>query len=114
MNVTSPRWASAQRQEKARPVSRVFHRFRLYVAGNAANSALAIQNLESICRACLPGRYEIEHVDVFQQPERALADVIIMTPTLLKLSPKPVCRIVGTLSDSQSVLNLLGLAAAAA
>jgi len=114
MNATLPRWASAQRQERARPVSPDFHKFRLYIAGNAANSALAMQNLESICRACLPGRYEIEQVDVFQEPERALADIIVMTPTLLKLSPKPVCRIIGTLSDSQSVLNLLGLAAGAA
>lgn len=93
---------------------RVLHKFRLYIAGNAGNSALAIQNLDSFCRACLPGQYEIEHVDVFQEPERALTDKIVMTPTLLKISPKPVCRIVGTLSETQSVLSALGLAAAAA
>ena len=93
---------------------RPFHKFRLYIAGNAGNSALAILNLDSICRAHLPGQYEIEHVDVFQEPDRALADIIVMTPTLLKLSPKPMCRIVGTLSETKSVLTALGLAAAAA
>jgi circadian clock protein KaiB len=101
--------------ERFQPVSRrVIHKFRLYIAGSAGNSALAIQNLDSICRTCLPGQYEIEHIDVFQEPERALADIIVMTPTLLKLSPKPVCRIVGTLSETKSVLHALGLAAAAA
>ncbi|HYJ39339.1 MAG TPA: circadian clock KaiB family protein [Steroidobacteraceae bacterium] len=93
---------------------RAFHKFRLYIAGSAGNSALAIQNLDSICRAYLPGQYEIEHVDVFKEPERARADSIVMTPTLLRLSSKPVCRVVGTLSDSRSVLTVLGLAAAAA
>jgi circadian clock protein KaiB len=61
----------------------------------------------------LPGQYEIEHIDVFQQPERALADIIVMTPTLIKVSPKPMCRIVGTLSETKNVLGALGLAEAA-
>lgn len=88
------------------------HKFRLYIAGNAGNSALAIQNLDALCRTNLPDRYEIEHVDVFAEPERALADTIVMTPTLIKLSPKPTCRIVGTLSETQGVLSALGLCAA--
>jgi circadian clock protein KaiB len=91
---------------------RTIHKFRLYIAGNAGNSALAIRNLDSLCREHLPGKYEIEHVDVFQEPERALADIIVMTPTLLKLSPKPLCRIVGTLSETTGVLCALGLAVA--
>ena len=91
-----------------------FHKFRLYVAGSAGNSVLAIQNLNSICRAYLPGQYEIEHIDVFEEPQRALADIVVMTPTLIKLSPKPICRIVGTLSESKNVLSALGLEEAAA
>lgn len=93
---------------------RPIHKFRLYIAGNAGNSALAIRNLEALCEANLTGRYEIEHVDVFEEPDRALADVIVMTPTLLKVAPKPECRIVGTLSETQGVLTALGLAAAVA
>jgi circadian clock protein KaiB len=85
-------------------------RFQLYVAGDAQNSVQAIANLAALCRAYLPNRHEIEIVDVFREPRRALAEAIFMTPTLLKLSPAPVRRIVGTLSQTHVVLEALGLA----
>jgi circadian clock protein KaiB len=88
--------------------------FRLYVAGQAMNSALAATNLNALCRAHLPGRHSIEIVDVFREPGRALADAVFMTPTLVKLSPGPVRRIVGSLSQTQTLLLALGLEAAAA
>jgi circadian clock protein KaiB len=84
-------------------------RFRLYVAGDSGNSAQAIANLAAICRAYLPDRHELEVVDVFREPKRALAEGIFMTPTLVKLSPSPARRIVGTLSQMQTVLQVLGL-----
>jgi circadian clock protein KaiB len=84
-------------------------KFRLYVAGDALNSAQALANLGALCRAHLPDRHEIEVVDVFREPKRALADGILMTPTLLKLAPSPARRIVGTLSRTQPVLQVLGL-----
>jgi circadian clock protein KaiB len=84
-------------------------RFRLYVAGDALNSVQAVANLAALCRAHLPDRHEIEVVDVFREPERALADRIFLTPTLLKLAPAPARRIVGTLSQTQPVLQALGL-----
>ena len=65
-------------------------KFRLYVAGDAQNSAQAVANLTALCRAHLPDRHEIEVVDVFREPKRALADGIFMTPTLVKLAPSPV------------------------
>ena len=83
--------------------------FRLYVAGEALNSALALANLKALCREHLPGRHTIEIVDVFRQPQRALADGIFLTPTLVRLAPAPVRRIVGTLSQTQTVLLTLGL-----
>ena len=83
--------------------------FRLYVAGDAPNSVQAIANLNTLCRAHLPDRYEIEVVDVFREPKRALADGIFMTPTLVKLSPTPALKVVGTLSHTQTVLQALGL-----
>jgi len=89
-------------------------RFQLYVAGDAANSAQAIANLNSICRTHLPGKHEIEIVDVFRDPKRALADGVFMTPTLVKMSPAPLCRIVGTLSQPEIVLLALGLRSIAA
>lgn len=89
----------------------ILYKFRLYVAGDALNSAQARANLGTLCRAHLAGRHEIEVVDVFRQPQRALADAVFMTPTLIKLSPLPVRTIVGTLSQTQTVLQVLGLEA---
>ena len=88
---------------------RVVYRFRLYLADDTLNSARAASNLTALCREHLPGRHEIEVVDVFRHPERALADEIFMTPTLVKLAPAPVRRIVGSLSQTQTVLQALGL-----
>lgn len=88
---------------------RALFKFRLYVAGNAPNSAQAIANLGALCRAHLPDRHEIEVVDVFRQPKRALEDSVFMTPTLVKLAPYPVRIVVGTLSQTQTVLLALGL-----
>jgi len=87
----------------------VVFKFQLYVAGNAQNSAQAVSNLAALCRAHLPGRHEIEVIDVFREPKRALAEGIFMTPTLVKLAPSPVRRIVGTLSQTEPVLQALGL-----
>ena len=85
------------------------YRFLLYVADDTQNSVRAIANLTAICREHLPGRHEIKIVDVFKEPKRALDDAVFMTPTLIKLSPAPVRRIVGTLSHTETVLNALGL-----
>lgn len=84
-------------------------RFRLYIAGEAVNSAQAQANLQALCRGHLAGRHSIEVVDVFREPERALTDGIFMTPTLLRLAPKPVRKIVGTLSDTATLLQALDL-----
>jgi circadian clock protein KaiB len=84
-------------------------KFRLYVARGALNSEQAVANLGAICRTHLPGRHQIEVVDVFREPNRALTDGIFMTPTLVRVAPLPVRRIVGTLSQTQPVLRMLGL-----
>jgi len=84
-------------------------KFRLYVAGSAPNSTQAIVNLGALCRAHLMNRHEVDIVDVFVEPRRALADGIFMTPTLLKLEPAPARRIVGTLGHAHTVMLALGL-----
>jgi circadian clock protein KaiB len=89
-------------------------KFRLYVAGDAENSTQAIANLTALCDAYLPQRHHIEIVDVFREPKRALAEGIFMTPTLVKLAPSPVRRIVGSLSQTQPLLQALGLSTLAA
>jgi circadian clock protein KaiB len=87
---------------------------RLYVAGRAPNSVKAITNLEAICQQYLKSGYKLEIVDVCEQPKRALADGVLVTPSLAKVSPAPVSNIIGNLSDTGSVLAALGLNAAAA
>jgi len=84
-------------------------KFSLYVAGDAQNSVQAIANLTALCRLHLPNQHHIEIVDVFKYPARALKDGIFLTPTLLKLAPQPVRKIIGTLSKTEAVLQALGL-----
>lgn len=84
-------------------------RLLLYVADGTQNSVVAVNNLTAICEAHLPGRHKIEVVDVFKEPDRALADHVFMTPALIRLAPLPVRRIVGTLSQHEKVLHALGL-----
>jgi circadian clock protein KaiB len=83
--------------------------FLLFVAGDAANSAAAIANLKALCCEHLPGRHEIEIVDVFVHPERALAEGVFLTPTLVKLSPAPTRKIVGSLNNTDTVLSAIGI-----
>jgi len=87
-------------------------KFRLYVAGGTSNSMQAIANFKVICAQHLSDRYELEIVDVIREPERALADGILMTPTLVKIAPAPITRIIGTLSQAHATtLHALGLEA---
>lgn len=83
--------------------------FRLYVAGTTSNSVQAIANLAALCRAHLPGRHDIEVIDVLRHPHRAHADGIFITPMLVKYAPAPACRIIGTLSQPDKLAQALGL-----
>ncbi len=84
-------------------------KFRLYIAGDASNSVAARTNLHAICAKHLPGRYDIEIVDVYTVPDRALDEGIFLTPTLVKLFPPPIRQIVGSLADEESVLHTIGV-----
>jgi circadian clock protein KaiB len=82
---------------------------RLYIADNAPNSLRAIANLEAICKEHLKENFKLEIIDVLETPLRALADGILVTPSLAKVSPSPAAKIVGNLSDKSSVLHALGI-----
>ena len=88
--------------------------FRLYVADQTQNSVQAEANLTAFCRQYLPDRHSIEVVDVLREPKRALDDGILMTPTLMVLAPAPIRRIVGTLSQTLTILQTLKLDSQAA
>ena len=83
---------------------------RLYIADSAPNSARAIANLAAICKQYLGDKFELEIIDVLEYPERALADGILVTPSLTRLSPPPSRKVIGNLSDTSSVLHALGIA----
>jgi circadian clock protein KaiB len=89
------------------PKNRAPLKLRLYVAGGAPNSQRAISNAKEICGTHFVG-HELEIVDMLKNPRRALADKIIVTPTLLKLLPLPAGRVIGDLSDTAQVLLILG------
>lgn len=82
---------------------------RLYVAGATPKSVAAFRNLERLCEDHLGGRYSIKVIDLMKNPELAHSDQIIAVPTVVRKVPKPVCRIVGTLANSERVLDGLDL-----
>lgn len=83
--------------------------FRLYVAGDAPNSAAARSNLRSLCENHLSGPVRIEIVDLLEDPQRAFSDGVFVTPLLVKIAPGPVCRVVGSLHEKPKVLAALGV-----
>ncbi|HEY1984737.1 MAG TPA: circadian clock KaiB family protein [Terracidiphilus sp.] len=80
---------------------------RLYVSGVTERSRRSILNINTICKENLQGRYDLEVVDIHQKPSLAIDEQIVATPTLIKMLPLPLRRIVGDLSNKDGVL--LGL-----
>jgi circadian clock protein KaiB len=85
------------------------YHLRLYVAGTLPNSQQAVSNLRAVCEERLPGRHSIEVIDFLEEPERALEDGVLVTPTLVILAPAPQRTVIGTLSDRAALLRALGL-----
>jgi circadian clock protein KaiB len=84
---------------------------RLYVAGLSARSSAALRNLQGICEEHLAGRYRIEVIDLLKQPQLARGDQIVAVPTLVRHLPPPMKKIIGDLSNAESVLVGLDLRA---
>ena len=82
---------------------------RLYVAGQSARSAAELRNLETICEEHLAGRYRIEVIDLLKHPQLARGDQIVAVPTLVRHLPPPMKKIIGDLSNEESVLVGLDL-----
>jgi circadian clock protein KaiB len=87
------------------------YRLRLYVTGTTPKSLRAIRNIRELCEKKLQGRYELEVIDIYQQPGGIQADQILVTPTLVKKLPLPIRRLIGDLSDADRVLVGLDLIA---
>jgi len=82
---------------------------RLYVAGQTPKSSQAITNIKKICDDHLKGRYELEVIDIYQQPTLAEGEQIIAVPTLVKKLPLPLRRFIGTMADEERILMGLDL-----
>lgn len=85
------------------------HILKLYVAGNTSRSAAAILNIRTFCEERLKGHYELEVIDIHQQPALAKGEQIIATPTLIKHLPPPLRRIIGDFSKTERILIGLDL-----
>ncbi|MBS0643323.1 MAG: circadian clock protein KaiB [Proteobacteria bacterium] len=88
------------------------YRLRLIVAGSTQRSRKAIETLRNVCNTRLDGQVDLEVIDIYQLPEMAREYQVIAAPTLLKLLPLPVRRIIGDLSNSEKLLIMLDLAPA--
>ena len=77
---------------------------RLYTAGQTPKSVLAFNNLKRICEEHMPGRYQIEVIDLLQNPRLAKEDQIVAIPTLVRKLPQPLRKIIGDLSDTERTL----------
>ena|SRR6188508_2486738 len=85
------------------------YQLRLYIAGHTPKSLLALTNLKRICETHLSGRYEIEIIDLLQNPQLASGDQILAVPTLVRRLPEPIKKIIGDLSNTERVLVGLDL-----
>jgi circadian clock protein KaiB len=111
---TSPREgkaidSSAEFERLARQAPNERFVLRLYVTGNTVRSSQAIANIRTLCEDYLAGRYELEVVDIYQQPDALTKHQIIAAPTLIKELPWPVRRLIGDLSNREKVLVGLDL-----
>lgn len=78
---------------------------RLYVTGSTPRSARAVRNMRRICDEHLAGRFELEVIDIYERPEAAREVQVVAAPTLVRLLPEPLRRIIGDLSDQEKVLR---------
>jgi circadian clock protein KaiB len=78
--------------------------FRLYVSGASSRSAVAIENVRHICDQYLPGHYELEVIDIYQQPAQTRAAQVVAVPTLIKELPFPPQRFVGDMSNTERIV----------
>lgn len=96
-------------KESVSSAAGVCYVLRLYVTGKTPNSLRAITNLKELCDQYLPGRYDLQVIDIYQQPLLAEEDQIMAAPTLVKELPPPLRKLIGDLSDRERVLVKLDL-----
>ena len=103
--------ARARKKAARRPAARAQrYQFQLFVTGTTLRSTQAVVNIRALCEQHLPGQYELEVIDMYQQPDQAALGQIIAAPTLVKKFPAPLMRMVGNLANREQLLVKLNLA----
>lgn len=100
----SPTDSTAQYERALARRDKQVYVLRLYISGVSPKSVQAVTNIKKICEEHLAGRYELEVIDVYQQPTLAAGEQIIAAPTLIKKLPAPLRRIIGDMSDVERIL----------
>ncbi len=98
---------SLEKAQKRR--NKLKHVLRLYVAGMTPRSEQAIRNVMAICEKYVPGRYDLQVIDIYQQPTLAKGEQIIAAPTLVKKLPLPLRKLIGSMAEEEKVLVGLDL-----
>ncbi len=98
-----------ENRKRRAPASGELWELRLYVAGQTPKSLEAFSNLKRICEEHMSGKYTIEIIDLFKNPQLAKGDQILAVPTLVRKLPEPVRKIIGDLSNTERVLVGLDL-----
>lgn len=96
-------------QEPQQLIEDKYYSLRLYIAGTNLQSILALKNIKQICETYLKGHYDLEVIDVYQQPELTQGEAVFVVPTLIRLLPLPFQRIIGDLSQKERILMALNL-----
>jgi circadian clock protein KaiB len=96
-------------KKAARKRASPFWQLRLYVTDATPNSVVALENLKKICEDYVKGRYRIRVIDLMKHPKLAKGDQILAVPTVVRMLPSPMRRIIGTLSNTAQVLVGLDL-----
>jgi circadian clock protein KaiB len=109
MTKRGPQATRAALQEAGRAARRQKYVLRLYIAGMTPRSREAIRSVTAICEEYLAGRYELEVIDLYQQPTLAKGEQIIAAPTLIKKLPEPLRKFIGSMADTEKILVGLDL-----
>ena len=104
MKTKSPRPAGSKVKIAPRQRAPVRFIMKLYVAGQSPKSVSAIANIKRICDEKLDGRYELEVIDLYQQPQLAVGNQIVALPTLIRKLPSPFRRVIGDMANTERVL----------
>jgi circadian clock protein KaiB len=109
MNETEMEDATEAFEQALQETEKEKYVLRLYITGITPKSTQAIKNIKRICEENLKGRYELEVIDIYQQPILARDEQIIAAPTLIKKLPLPLRRFIGDMSDKERILVGLDL-----